>query len=171
MPLADVTIRTTTEDDWPRVRELRVENATDNPVSYGATLETTLAMTEDDWRMRARRGQADDATSIVAIETATGRWIGMMSAQTGDHDGPELILTGVYVTPDFRGRERGVADALLDRIVAWATERGDVLRLWVDENGAPAKRFYERHGFTPTGRSRPIGFAEGRTLEMMRRLR
>ena len=53
-------IRTTTEDDWERVRGLRVENATDNPISYGATLEYTLQMTESDWRLRAKRGDGTD---------------------------------------------------------------------------------------------------------------
>ncbi|MEQ6898564.1 hypothetical protein [Microbacterium sp. KR10-403] len=68
------TIRTTCEDDWPLVRAFRVENATDNPISYGATLQTTLSMTEDDWRLRARCGEQDDDTALVAIEASTQRW-------------------------------------------------------------------------------------------------
>ncbi|PCN48120.1 GNAT family N-acetyltransferase [Curtobacterium sp. 'Ferrero'] len=163
-----IAIRTTTEADWPRVRRLRIENATDNPISYGATLETTLAMTEDDWRLRARRGEADDATSLVAWDTVTGRWVGMMSAQLGDEDGPEPVLTGVYVTPDHRGRQHGVADALLDGIVGWAFGRGARLRLYVYEHAVPARKFYDRNGFALTGRTRPLTFTAGQTLEMAR---
>jgi GNAT superfamily N-acetyltransferase len=165
------TVRRTTEDDWPLVRDLRVENATDNSISYGATLETTLAMTEDDWRLRARRGQATDATSLAAVEDASGRWIGMMSAQVGDDDGTDPVLTGVFVSPSFRGRSNGVADALLDGILDWADERGaGRLRLWVYEHAEPARRFYTRHGFVPTGRTRPLGFTAGNTLEFARPL-
>jgi GNAT superfamily N-acetyltransferase len=163
-----IAIRTTTEADWPRVRQLRIENATDNPISYGATLKTTEAMTEDDWRLRARRGEADDTTSLAAWHTVSGRWVGMMSAQLGDDDGPDPVLTGVYVAPDFRGRTHGVADALMDRILDWATGRGDQLRLYVYEHAVPARKFYDRHGFVATGRTRPLTFIEGQTLEMAR---
>lgn len=165
-----IAIRTTTEADWPRVRQLRIENATDNPISYGATLATTAAMTEDDWRLRARRGEAEDATCLVAVSTASDRWVGMMSAQLGDEDGADPVLTGVYVSPDFRGRSLGVADALLGRIVEWATGRGGLLRLYVYEHAVPARKFYDRHGFVATGRTRPLSFADGQTLEMTRPL-
>ncbi|MCJ1715429.1 GNAT family N-acetyltransferase [Curtobacterium sp. VKM Ac-2922] len=161
---ARFTVRSTVEDDWPLVRQTRIENATDNPISYGATLATTLGMTEDDWRMRARRGTAIDAMSVAAVHDDTGRWIRMMSAQ--EQDGP--ILTGVWVTPEFRGRVHGVADALFAEVLAWVPGRGDRLTLWVDEGpaGLPARRFYARHGFTPTGRRRAIGFAPGDSIEM-----
>ena len=163
-------VRKTHEDDWPLVRAFRIENATDNPISYGATLQTTLAMTEDDWRVRARRGQENNATALVAIDVASERWIGMMSAQDGDEDGTEPVLTGVYVTPDYRGRQHGVADALLGHIVAWAGLRAAHLRLYVHEDATPARRFYTRHGFTATGRVRPHPFASGQQLELIRRL-
>lgn len=149
-------IRTTTEDDWERVRELRIENATDNPISYGATLEYTLHMTESDWRLRAKRGDGPDSTSVAAIERASGRWVGTMSAQHGDVDGMAPVLTGVYVSPDFRGRRHGIADALLEHVVDWAARRGSTLRLYVYEHAMPAMRFYSRQGFHPTGRYRPL---------------
>ena len=168
LPGARFTVRVTTEDDWPSVRAARLENAADNPVSYGATLETTTAMSEDDWRMRARRGHATDATSLVAIDDATGRWIGMMSAQQQGG----LLLTGVWVVPEFRGRAHGVAEVLLAEVLAWTRGRGDTIALWVDENpaGARARAFYERHGFVRTGRRRPNGFAPGDSVEMLLQL-
>lgn len=149
-------IRTTSEEDWPLVRDLRIENATDNPISWTATRDETLKMTEGDWKMRARRGEAPDTTSIVAVEQGTNRWLGMMNAQTGDEYGSDPVLTGVYVTPDARGREHGVADALLEAIVQWASSRSSTLRLQVYEHAEPARRFYTRNGFTPTGRTQPM---------------
>lgn len=163
-------IRRTTGDDWPLVRAFRIENAADDPVSYGATLEQTLAMTPQDWRTRARRGQQEDAIALVAIERGSGRWVGMMSVQPRDEDGPDLVLTGVYVTREFRGKKYGVADALLMEIVAWAIVRSDRLRLYVHEDAAPARGFYRRHRFVATGRLRPHPFAEGQQLELARSL-
>lgn len=94
----------------------------------------------------------------------------MMSAQLGDDDGADPILTGVYVTPSFRGRTHGVADRLMETILDWATGRGAYLRLYVYEHAVPARRFYDRHGFTATGRTRPLTFTHGQTLEMVRAL-
>lgn len=171
------TIRTTREDDWRLLRAFRIENATDNAISWTATREETLRMPEESWRMRARRGEADDTTSLVATESGTGRWLGMMCAQSGDADGPEPVLTGVYVTPDARGRAHGVTDALLERVRDWATPRGPILRLYVYEHAEPARRFYARNGFTPTGRTRPMQVlgrepepGDGAVLELIRPL-
>jgi GNAT superfamily N-acetyltransferase len=142
--LADVssfkafTVRRTIEQDWRQVRGLRIENATDNPISYGATLETTLSMVEADWRMRARRGERTDAICIAAIDEHTGLWVGMMSGQIGDDHGPEPVLTGVFVSPDWRGVGRGVALELLRHVESWAADHGTALRLFVDENAVPA---------------------------------
>jgi hypothetical protein len=60
-------LRSTTEDDWRNLRQFRIENARAHPISYGATLATTLQFDEEAWRMRARRGDQTDAASYVAI--------------------------------------------------------------------------------------------------------
>lgn len=168
-----VRLRVTIEEDWAAVRALRLRNVTDNPVSYGATIETTLGMSEEDWRLRARRGTATDSTSVVALG-ATGRWLGMMSGQAPTGDDGVALLTGVYVEPDVRGRALGVADELIAEVVAWASLQAEHLRLWVDagRGGAPARSFYRRHGFVPTGRQRALdgGFA-GEQSEMVLALR
>lgn len=159
-----LNLRSTTEADWPELREFRLENAREHPISYGATLEQTLTFDEEAWRMRARRGDQFDAASYVVIERLTGRWIGMMACQVGDEHGPEPVLTGVYVSPAFRGASYGVADALLERIVSWSAPRASQLRLWVDDGSEPARRFYRRHGFRDTGRAHGTDLPPGGTL-------
>ncbi|WP_152999166.1 GNAT family N-acetyltransferase [Curtobacterium oceanosedimentum] len=168
LPGAVFLIRRTSEQDWPSVRELRLENAKENPVSYGADLRTTLAMTEDDWRTRARRGTGSDTTSVVAV-TDDGRWLGIMAAQSCADGSPDALLTGVFVRAVVRGRAYGVADALLAEVLAWAALHAPSIHLWVDraQAGAPARRFYARHGFRPTGRRRPAaGFPDAEVEEM-----
>jgi ribosomal protein S18 acetylase RimI-like enzyme len=78
----------------------------------------------------------------------------MMACQLGDDLGREPVLTGVYTSEQFRGRSYGIANALLELIETWATEHGDSLRLFVHEDSEPARRFYRRHGFVETGRTR-----------------
>ncbi len=167
-----IVLRSTTESDWPALREFRIENATEHPISYGATRETTLGMDEAAWRMRAARGDRDDAGSYVAIEQTTGRWVGMMSCQLGDEYGAEPVLTGVYVSAEFRGRDLGVADRLLDHVETYASAFAPRLRLFVYEGSTPALRFYRRRGFTATGRTAAEAMVAGGILvEMSRSLR
>jgi hypothetical protein len=72
----DLVIRTTTEDDWPSVRTLRLEMLRDYPLAYGETLEHAERVDEDGWRLRAARGTTPGQTSIVAIDG--DRWVGHM---------------------------------------------------------------------------------------------
>lgn len=163
-----VRLRVTHEHDWVAVRDLRLRNAAENPIAYGATFETTLGMTEDDWRLRARRGTAADSTSVVAV-AEDGRWLGMMACQSAAEG--DVLLTGVYVEPDARGPVLGVADELLGEVLAWASMHGDRMRLWVDagRGGTPARSFYARNGFHASGARRPLQDAfSGEQLEMVR---
>ncbi|GGL92902.1 hypothetical protein GCM10009706_34230 [Curtobacterium citreum] len=164
-----VRLRVTYEDDWAAVRDLRLRNASENPIAYGATFVTTLGMTEDDWRLRARRGTAADSTSVVAV-AEDGRWLGMMACQSAVEG--DVLLTGVYVEPDARGPVLGVADELLGEVLAWASMHGDRMRLWVDagRGGTPARSFYARNEFHASGARQPLQDAfSGEQLEMVRR--
>ncbi|UDY22151.1 GNAT family N-acetyltransferase [Nocardioides sp. Kera G14] len=167
----EFAIRPTTEADWERVRAFRIENAEEHPISYGATVEAVREFDEEAWRMRARRGEQPDSVSIVAVESGTGRWIGMMHGLAEDEDGSTPVLAGVYVSKLFRGRGYGVADALLAPVLDWATGRASEIRLWVFEGSQPARRFYGRHGFVDTGRTKPLTLdpSLGNLREMRRR--
>ena len=164
-----LVIRTTTEDDWRSVRTLRLEMLRDYPLAYGETLEHAERVDEAGWRLRAARGTTPGQTSIVAIDG--DRWVGHMGGYIPDaRTGP--LLVGVYVSPDYRGDTLGVTRRLLDAVEDWAREHGDTLRLEVHEHNPRARRFYEKLGFTLTGRSREYELPPGGLeLEMVKPLR
>ena len=82
------------------------------------------------------------------------------------------LLVGVYVAPDYRGDAIGVTRLLLEAVEDWAREHGDTLRLEVHEDNPRARRFYEKRGFTLTGRSREYELEPGGLeLEMIKPLR
>ena len=145
-------IRRTTEDDWQNVRALRLAMLADTPIAFAETLDDALGHDEPEWRMRGRRGTAEHGIALAAVD-ASGRWIGGMGAFSTDQTGP--LLVGVYVTPEHRGREAGVTDALLAVIEDWARGEGDVLTLHVHEDNLHARAAYERRGFTLTGDAHP----------------
>ncbi|MBI9113711.1 GNAT family N-acetyltransferase [Sanguibacter suaedae] len=164
-----VTVRPTTPDDWKELRALRLEMLRDTPEAYGETLDDALRHDEAEWRSRGARGTAPGGTFVVAVEPA-GRWVGIMGGRQTDPDA-EPMLYGVYVAPSHRGRDAGVADALLDAVEDWARTMSGTLRLTVHEDNHRAQAFYARRGYRLTGTTSPYPLDETRReLEMRRAL-
>lgn len=162
-------IRRTSADDWRQVRDLRLEMIRDTPTAYVETLESAESHDEAEWRRRGARGAAEHGIALVGI-APSGRWVATMAAVVRDTEtGP--LLGGVYVAPYVRGREAGVADAMLSAIEDWARTEGDRLTLHVHEDNARARAFYERRGFVATGRTIPYPLApEQLEIEMVEQL-
>ncbi len=170
MTVEEFILRPTTEADWCEVRDLRLEMLRDTPIAYGETLEAAKHHGEDEWRMRGARGESSSGTVLAAIAT-NGRWIGTMGVFIPDNT-KRPLLVGVYVAPEYRGSEAGVADALLAGIERWAANRADTLALHVHEDNLRAIRAYEKRGFRFTGEAFPCVLdASKRELEMAKVLR
>jgi GNAT superfamily N-acetyltransferase len=148
------------EDDWERVRALRLQMVIDTPIAFLETPDQVRAIGEDEWRSRIARSRSAGNTRVVAV-APDGRWIGSMSAFVSDGEPSYLIdprpgsaranLVGVFIDPDWRGAS-GVADAVLAEIAAWA--RAEELRelfLHVGEANTRARRYYDKRGFRETG--------------------
>ena len=66
-------------------------------------------------------------------------------------------LEGLYVVPEYWGT--GVAGELHDRALEVVRELGSArCHLWVLEDNARARRFYERRGWQEDGRTRVVQF-------------
>jgi len=162
------SLRPTADGDWREVRDLRLEMIRDSPSAYMETLEEALGRDEAEWRMRGRRGSAEHGVAVAAIEHS-GRWIGTMAGYVDPTVG--ALLVGVYVAPDYRGRDAGVTDALLTAIEDWARTEGERLTLHVHEHNARAIAAYEHRGFSATGETIPYNLDPATNeLEMVKAL-
>ncbi|GAA2248572.1 GNAT family N-acetyltransferase [Streptomyces amakusaensis] len=108
--------------------------------SFAAALPTVRrAHTEDDVREWFARVLVPQYETWVAV-TETG--VAGVLVLHGEE------LKQLYLDPRWRGRGLG------DRFIALAKhERPAGLSLWTFQVNAPARRFYERHGFTEAGRT------------------
>lgn len=159
-------IRPTDAADWRAVRDLRLEMLRDTPIAFGETIATAESLGEAEWRMRGARGTDGHGTAVAAIDDDSGRWLGTMG---GYLDKGMPLLVGVYVTPEFRGRDAGVASALLETIETWAREHGDTLMLHVHEENVRARAFYASRGFAETGKTHPYVLdRSSRELELVK---
>jgi GNAT superfamily N-acetyltransferase len=163
------SIRPPADTDWREIRDLRVEMIRETPTAYAETLQEALSHNEVEWRMRGQRGSSDQGIALVAIADS-GRWVGSIGGFVPHPDtGP--LLVGVYVAPDFRGREAGLLDALLLAVEDWARTEGDQLTLHVHEDNARARKAYERRGFVATGRTVPYNLDTRKNeLEMVKKV-
>lgn len=146
-----ISIRNVTVDDWREFRAIRLRMLADTPLAYGETLAEAESLADDAWRARIARRQGSDNVALAAVDD--GKWVGIMRGYVDDDRGPTLV--GVFVAPEARGHGAGVADALLDGIVAWARRHGDALVLDVHAENPRAIAFYRRRGFVETDTTHP----------------
>ena len=140
---------------WRRWRELRLRALAESPESFSSTYEENIRFSDETWRQRvsAFAAPAADRAMFVAIDQASGVWIGCAGGYVDTDGTPNLI--SMWVVPEHRGR--GVGRSLVEAVIDWARAAGhDKLRLDVVRGRDSAVRLYSRVGFRPTGRSTPM---------------
>ena len=142
------TIVRATEDDWERVRDIRLRALADAPFAFGSTFEDERERPESMWR--GRLANRDDATFLAVDED---RAVGLVSVFFEDVGRAHLV--SMWVSPE--ARREGVGWALVDAAIRWAAQNGAAtVELWVTESNEPARMLYERCGFAFTGRRQPL---------------
>jgi ribosomal protein S18 acetylase RimI-like enzyme len=152
----DWVVRRVRPDDWQRLRALRLEALKDTPMGFLERYEDALRIADDRWQYRARRGSENGDSAQFVAERGDGSFVGTMLGFPDAAEPNVVWLAAVYVSPSWRGRERAVADALLDAVLDWARDRNaSRVLLEVHEDNAPGRAFYRRRGFIQTGQSKP----------------
>lgn len=122
---------------------LRRAHAVDAAAAAGVWLRSFAAALPDVVRPRSDEEVRDYFRHVLVPLRET--WV---AEAAGEGVVGVLVLEGaeldqLYLEPGWRGRGLG------DRFVGLAKERSPVgLSLWTFQVNAPARRFYERHGFT-----------------------
>jgi GNAT superfamily N-acetyltransferase len=145
-----VLVRETVTEDWQALRGIRLEALRDAPYAFGSSYEREAAFAEPDWLRRIARG----GNFLAYIpEASTSEPAGLIG---GYPETPDMVeLVSMFVRPRARGR--GVGEALVATVVAWAEARGaKTVHLWVTESNVHARALYERCGFSLTGERQPL---------------
>jgi GNAT superfamily N-acetyltransferase len=147
--MTDIEVRRIGADDWPSMREIRLAALQDAPQAFASTYEREAAFAEADWRRRTASG-----ANFLAYAPGLGpEPAGIAGGYAAGPDTAELVA--MWVRPHARGHRIG--EALIEAVVGWA--RAELLgrvHLWVSETNDPARRLYERFGFTATGERQPL---------------
>ena len=138
--MTDVEIQRIGPDEWEVFRDLRLRALREAPYAFGSRYADWAQAPEERWRDRL----ANVPLNLVA--RMGGELVGMASGVVED-DRAELI--SMWVDPVARGS--GVADALIEAVVAWARTGGRSTYLMVRSENARAISAYARAGFVDLG--------------------
>jgi GNAT superfamily N-acetyltransferase len=145
MPRDGFQVRRAAPGDEPLLRALRIEALSDAPDAFGSTLARELARTPAEWQRWLSPG------AIFFLDTVAGPR-GMAAGVPDATDPATVDLMAMWVHPDLRGS--GAADLLVEAVLGWAETVGaSVIRLDVIQGNDRARQLYQRHQFTPTGRT------------------
>jgi GNAT superfamily N-acetyltransferase len=144
-------IRQAHPGEWRIVRTLRLEALADAPGAFGSTHRQEVALSDEEWIQFLGA-----FTWFVVDDPDDGPPFGLVAGRLG----PEVPAADAEVISMWvAGRRRGdgTADRLLTTVMGWAIGAGAAtITLWVSAENDRARRFYERHGFSPTGQREPL---------------
>ena len=147
------------------LRDVRQRALRDAPMAFGSTLAREEDYAAETWERWAAESATGERQAIFIAEPAAGMASGVIDAE----DAALAHLYAMWVAPDARGA--GAGRALVDAVVAWATDRGaQRLITSVTEGNAAAAGLYTAAGFCDTGRREPLGHSEAVVAVLERRL-
>jgi RimJ/RimL family protein N-acetyltransferase len=144
--------------DAEAYREVRLEALRLHPEAFGSSYEVEVAESLD--RFRDRLGKGGRFGGFV-----DGRLAGMagyfrQEAARMRHKG---VLVGMYVRASERGS--GLADEIVNAVIAHARSRVEILQLSVATTNERALRLYQRMGFATYATERRALKIDGRYID------
>jgi ribosomal protein S18 acetylase RimI-like enzyme len=139
---------------WQVYRGVRLAMLLDQPSAFGSTFAREVLFSDDEWRARANGAP-------IWLAHAGELPVGAVTLfRYSDQAADEACLVAMWVAAHARGR--GVADALVGALLQHARSEG-LRRVTLDVAHANGRAiaFYERMGFTPTGREGTLAHDPG----------
>jgi ribosomal protein S18 acetylase RimI-like enzyme len=137
-------------------KAVRLRALQDAPHAFSSTYAKEAQLSDAEWMQRVERWNGESGAGFLAIDPAMDRGIacGIAGSLLDQNDPTRAQLIAMWTAPTHR--QRGVGRLLVDGVLDWARGRNArILQLMVTSINEPAIRFYERLGFTRTGRTEP----------------
>ena len=147
-----ITIAPITPQNVWVFKAVRLRALQDAPLAFGATYAKESQLPDSDWIKRVERWNGGTGIGFLAMDD--GAACGIAGSFLDQNDPTRAHLISMWTAPTHR--QQGVGRLLVDEVVNWARGRkARLLLLMVVGNNQAAIRFYERLGFTRTGRTQP----------------
>jgi ribosomal protein S18 acetylase RimI-like enzyme len=133
-------------------KAVRLRALEDTPAAFGSTYARESQLSDADWQQRAANLCTPRSIGYLAQDhdVYCGIAVSFLNQQNPQH----AELMSMWVAPEQRRTNTG--RLLVDAIEAWARSVGaHTLQLMVTSYNLAAISFYQRLGFTETGRTEP----------------
>jgi len=133
-------------------KEVRLRALEDSPRAFHSTYAKESQFADSEWiqRVELRNGQTGAGFLAMDADTACG----IAGSFLDQNDPTRANLISMWTAPTHR--KRGIGRLLVNEVLNWARGRNArALQLMVTSNNEQAIRFYQRLGFTQTGRTEP----------------
>jgi ribosomal protein S18 acetylase RimI-like enzyme len=147
-----ITIEPITPQNALTFKAARLRALRDTPSAFGSTYARESQFTEAEWITRANKWNGENSILYLAMDA--GDAVGIAGSYI-DHDDPTRAhLISMETTRTHRNQ--GVGRMLVNEVIQWAQQRNArTLQLTVVSSNEAAIAFYQRLGFTFTGRTEP----------------
>lgn len=133
-------------------KAVRLRALLDTPSAFGSTYVSESQFSDADWQQRA--ANLYTPRSIGYLAHYLDEYCGLATAFLNEQPPKYAELVGMWVAPEHR--RTGTARLLVEAIESWARTAGArTLQLMVTSNNLAAIAFYQRLGFSTTGRTAP----------------
>ena len=133
-------------------KTVRLWALSESPSAFGSTYAREAGFLESEWVTRAAKMNGETRIGYLAMEDGVA--CGIAAGFLDERDPTRAQLVSMWVAPSFR--RTGVGGLLVDAIKSWARRIGvGTLQLMVTSSNQVARQFYERNGFSMTGRTEP----------------
>ena len=147
-----ITLEPITEQNILVFKTIRLRALQDTPSAFGATYAKESLLTDADWIKRAAKWNGQKGILYLALDGSDA--CGMAGSFLDEANATRAYLISMWTAPAHR--RQGVGRLLVDEIFRWGRRCGvRTMRLMVTSNNHRAIGFYERLGFTLTGRTEP----------------
>jgi len=133
-------------------KAVRLRALLDTPSAFGSTYVRESQFSDADWQQRA--ANLYTPRSIGYLAHYLDEYCGLAAAYLNVDNPQHAELVGMWVAPEHR--RTGTGRLLIDAIESWARTAGArTVQLMVTSNNLTAITFYQRLGFSATGRTGP----------------
>jgi len=135
------------------LKTTRLRALKDTPLAFGSTYSKEAESSDAEWIERATKW-SDGEKSVVFLAMDGGEACGIAGSYLIPEDRRRAQLVSMWTAPTHR--RHGIGRLLVKEVLAWARSRNaEHLQLNVTSSNLTAISFYERLGFTMTGRAKP----------------
>jgi ribosomal protein S18 acetylase RimI-like enzyme len=154
-----------TENDWHRLRDVRLTALSADPTAFLSSHATELAYDEQRWRREFSRGEWH---VIVTGSPSPGPGLGLIGVTRVPGMSPqECFLEYFWIAAGIRGA--GVGSLLLGSVLDRLRDAGvRTVWLWILDGNDDAMRLYKRFGFQSTAERQPLPDDPDRSEEKLR---